>query len=116
MSSPITEDGRPVSPSLVLRVEEVCDRFEAEWKAGGRPRVEEFVGAAPEPGRTGLLRELLALQSSDWAFLATRQQAGPYPEERAAAHAEALELALEDEADADPALRNLAPVLAGWTP
>ena len=36
-------------------------------------------------GRPGdrALRELLALQSSDWAFLATEGSAGPYPLERA---------------------------------
>ena len=32
------------------------------------------------------LRELLALQSSDWAFLVTEELAGDYPRERAAAH------------------------------
>lgn len=60
------------------------------------------------------LRELLALQSSDWAFLATRQLAGEYPRERARAHAEALAVALEPEPSVEPSLRNLAPELAGW--
>ena len=59
------------------------------------------------------LRELLALQSSDWAFLVSRGGAGDYPLERLAGHAAALEAALESP-EADPALRNLAPVLAGW--
>ena len=63
-----------------------------------------------------VLRELLALQSSDWAFLATRQLAGQYPWERARGHAEALETALTGEPGGplDPALRNLAPALSGW--
>jgi 1,4-alpha-glucan branching enzyme len=60
------------------------------------------------------LRELLALQASDWAFLARRGLAGDYPRERARAHAQALSLALDPAAAADPALRNLAPDLAGW--
>ena len=60
------------------------------------------------------LRELLALQSSDWAFLTTRALAGDYPRERAAAHAEALERWLSDPAQKASALRNLAPELAGW--
>ena len=38
------------------------------------------------------LRELLALQSSDWAFLADRELAGDYPEQRAQLHADALAL------------------------
>jgi 1,4-alpha-glucan branching enzyme len=58
------------------------------------------------------LRELLALQSSDWAFQLTRESAGDYPLERADAHAAALERALADDDDG-PALRGLAPWLAG---
>jgi 1,4-alpha-glucan branching enzyme len=61
------------------------------------------------------LRELLALQSSDWAFLMTRDLAGDYPRERAAAHTAALAKALAGESDvADPRVRNLAPDLVGW--
>jgi 1,4-alpha-glucan branching enzyme len=56
------------------------------------------------------VRELLALQSSDWAFLVTRDTAGPYPRERFDGHAEALGAALADP-DAPPALHNLAPHL-----
>src|SRR4051794_1784304 len=41
------------------------------------------LGAAPSPRA---LRELLALQSSDWAFLIAAQTAGDYPRERVAAH------------------------------
>ena len=39
-------------------------------------------------------RELLALQSSDWAFMGTRALAGDYPDRRAAAHAADLDAAL----------------------
>jgi 1,4-alpha-glucan branching enzyme len=60
------------------------------------------------------LRELLALQASDWAFLAARGTAGDYPRERASAHACAFAQAMHDGAAAEPALRNLAPELAGW--
>jgi 1,4-alpha-glucan branching enzyme len=57
------------------------------------------------------LRELLALQSSDWAFMVTRELAGPYPRERADAHAAALDETLRLGSEAEPALRNLAPAL-----
>ena len=57
------------------------------------------------------LRELLALQSSDWAFLQTRAMAGEYPRERAAGHRAALEAALAG-ADDDGALAGLAPYLS----
>ena len=56
------------------------------------------------------LRELLALQSSDWAFLEWNGTAGPYPRERASGHAAALERFARD-ADGHPALHNLAPDL-----
>jgi 1,4-alpha-glucan branching enzyme len=54
------------------------------------------------------LRELMALQSSDWAFLIAAGTAGAYPRERAEGHRAALEQALGDP-KLDPALRNLAP-------
>jgi 1,4-alpha-glucan branching enzyme len=60
------------------------------------------------------VRELLALQSSDWAFLITNGLAGEYPRERARAHAAAFEQALADSGALEPGLRNLAPELAGW--
>ncbi len=62
------------------------------------------------------LRELLALQASDWAFLDSRRMAGDYPRERALAHAQALARALAGDEELRPAVRNLAPVLSGWSP
>ncbi|MGH2918427.1 MAG: 1,4-alpha-glucan branching protein domain-containing protein, partial [Solirubrobacteraceae bacterium] len=55
------------------------------------------------------VRELLALQSSDWAFLVSRDLAAPYGRERAAAHREVLDAALAAPGALDPGLRNLAP-------
>jgi 1,4-alpha-glucan branching enzyme len=60
------------------------------------------------------LRELLALQSSDWAFLAFRGTAGEYPRERASRHAELLDRALDEDPRLDQVLANLAPELVGW--
>jgi 1,4-alpha-glucan branching enzyme len=67
------------------------------------------LGARPSPR---VLRELLALQSSDWAFLRYHGTAGDYPRERAAGHHAAFTEALAGAAD--PALRSLAPALADW--
>jgi 1,4-alpha-glucan branching enzyme len=61
------------------------------------------------------LRELLALQASDWAFLHHRDLSGAYPEERAAGHAAALSSALADDPAAAGQLRGLAPWLEGWS-
>jgi 1,4-alpha-glucan branching enzyme len=49
------------------------------------------------------LRELLALQSSDWAFMLARELAGPYARERLAGHEAALSAALSQREDRDSA-------------
>jgi 1,4-alpha-glucan branching enzyme len=56
---------------------------------------------------TRALRELLALQASDWAFLASREAAGPYARERHRGHLEALEAALAEGGDGP--VHNLVP-------
>jgi len=58
------------------------------------------------------VRELLALQASDWAFMVSRRLAGEYPRQRAAAHAHELGAALASVGCPAPGLRNLAPHLA----
>ena len=62
-------------------------------------------GAADERA----VRELLALQSSDWAFLVSTNLAEPYGRERAAHHRAALGAALAAPGAHEPAVRNLAP-------
>ena len=62
-------------------------------------------GAADERA----VRELLALQSSDWAFLVSTDLAEPYGRARAARHRAALDAALAAPGAHEPALRNLAP-------
>ena len=65
-----------------------------------------------EPALERAARELLALQSSDWAFQVTRGLAADYPLQRVKTHADAHERALKDSGPVpDPALRNLAPQL-----
>jgi 1,4-alpha-glucan branching enzyme len=107
-----------------------ANRGVSSWGEGGDlrtwsgPEVADFawrartaelrVLAAREHASTRALRELLALQSSDWAFLASRDLAGEYPCGRAAAHAAALEEALASGTAASPGVRNLAPELSGW--
>jgi 1,4-alpha-glucan branching enzyme len=70
--------------------------------------------AAREHASSRALRELLALQASDWAFLAARDLAGGYPRERAAAHSAAIDEALASGTAESPDVRNLAPELSGW--
>ncbi|HEX3911434.1 MAG TPA: 1,4-alpha-glucan branching protein domain-containing protein [Solirubrobacteraceae bacterium] len=72
---------------------------EAELKA---------MALTPRAGRAAL-RELLALQSSDWAFMLTRGIAAPYARERLEFHRRGLVAALDaPEAGGAGATRNLA--------
>ena len=59
-------------------------------------------------------RELLAVQSSDWAFLDNRKQAGDYPYQRATLHAGQAYEALQSVPDEhlDSRVRSLAPDLS----
>jgi 1,4-alpha-glucan branching enzyme len=63
--------------------------------------------AAGREAGAAALRELLALQASDWAFMVSRELAAPYARERFARHVEGLERALTGGAASKP-LRNLA--------
>jgi 1,4-alpha-glucan branching enzyme len=68
----------------------------------------EVIAAGPRAARVAQ-RELLALQSSDWAFMLTRGLAAPYASERLAHHEDALQRALADPQAVDPSsIRNLA--------
>lgn len=83
-------------------------------------RVGEAVGSLPARQAERAVREMLMVQSSDWAFLDQRGQAGDYPFERATGHAEnAFEALQSAETNTgvpiDPRLRGLAPDL-GLTP
>ena len=82
---------------------EVAD---AVWAAR---RAELDVVAAGRDVPLHAVRELLALQSSDWSFQVTQGYAPPYGRERARAHAVAVAAALADPRSVDPELRNLAP-------
>jgi 1,4-alpha-glucan branching enzyme len=69
-------------------------------------------GLAPA-ARERVVRELLALQASDWAFLDGRRQAGDYPYQRATTHARALLDAIDSASPPpDARLRSLAPDLS----
>ena len=52
-----------LSTDELLRIDKICSQFEADLKAGKRPKVKDFVGYAPEPNRSVLLRELSAVDA-----------------------------------------------------
>jgi 1,4-alpha-glucan branching enzyme len=94
-----------------LRTWSAPDAADLAWL--GRSAELWALARGERPGDRAL-RELLALQSSDWAFLASSGTAGEYPRERARAHAESFHHALTHPDLVELRLRNLAPDLTGW--
>ncbi len=68
--SPINQSD---SPTRAVEINRICDRFEAQFRAGGRPTIESEIADADEPIRSQLLRELLAVE------LECRRSAGEAP-------------------------------------
>ncbi len=72
MSTTSSLDAAPLPPGDWQHVDEACDRFEAAWKAGQRPRIEDYLADLPETARPALLRELIAVEL-DYRRLAAEQ-------------------------------------------
>jgi WD40 repeat protein/tRNA A-37 threonylcarbamoyl transferase component Bud32 len=70
--SPQREGFLPLSQAQ--RINAVCGRFERAWRTGPRPNIEDYLSNTPEPERTALLRELIALD------MAYRRMAGEQPQ------------------------------------
>jgi serine/threonine protein kinase len=64
MSEPDTSDFGSSPLSLAMRVDQACDRFEAAWRAGQRPRIEAFLADVAATEQTAFLSALLALELS----------------------------------------------------
>ncbi len=52
----------PDALAAARRVHAVCERFEADSRAGARPRIEDYQGAVDGPTRALLVKELIALE------------------------------------------------------
>jgi 1,4-alpha-glucan branching enzyme len=98
-----------------LRTWDSPDVADLAWAAR---RLELRTVAAVAAGRLSeaasrrAARELVALQSSDWAFLDRRRLAGDYPFQRATAHGRALLEAIHSREPPEPRVRSLAPDLS----
>ena len=72
------DGNRPVVPETLSlfaarRINDGCERFEAAWRTGRRPCIEEHLDEVAEPARAGALFELLVLE------LELRREAGEQP-------------------------------------
>jgi WD40 repeat protein len=63
----VSDTIRAASPTAsdVRQIEQICDRFEAAWKADQRPELETYLRGASATVRGELLRHLVAL---DWEY------------------------------------------------
>jgi WD40 repeat protein/serine/threonine protein kinase len=73
MSAVSSQSASRLPLAQALRLNEACNRFELAWKAGRRPGIEDYLGDTPEPERSALARELVALD------IDYRRQAGEHP-------------------------------------
>jgi eukaryotic-like serine/threonine-protein kinase len=69
-------DSDSLAPEAAWRVEQICSRFEAAWKAGHRPLIEDLLGQVGDAERVSLLHELVALE------IACRRAAGEQPDQQ----------------------------------
>ncbi len=63
MGDPAKDSLARLDIDLARRIDEVCRRFEADWRAGHHPRIEEYFGEFNGAARASLAAELEALQS-----------------------------------------------------
>jgi serine/threonine protein kinase len=98
-----------LSVALAQQVDAVCNRFEAAWRAGQRPRLEDYLGDVPAPAQAALLRELLGLE------IDYRRRAGETPQ-AAEYHARFPDLtAVVHRVFHDPVAGHAAPVAGDET-
>jgi serine/threonine-protein kinase len=86
-----TQDDAPTPPRVLAHRERVCESFEAAWRTGARPRIEDFWD---DPADLTLFRELLFLELT----FRLRRGEQPQPEEyreRFPAHQGAVRAAFE---------------------
>src|ERR1700724_333299 len=62
MSEKSPPDDASVPLPAALRIDPVCDRFEAAWKGGAPRPIEDWLDGWHEPERTALARELVLLE------------------------------------------------------
>ena len=64
----------PLSATRAEELDRACDRFEAAWRAGERPRIEDYLAEAAGPSGRRCCGELLAARAASW-----RRRAGERP-------------------------------------
>src|SRR5262245_12588790 len=103
---------------LAHRIDEVCDRFEAGWRAGQRPRLEDYLDVGDTEARRALLRELLAAEVESRLRFGERPAPGEYsdrfPGDGPVVDAVFKGLGLTDTVPADEPDRPAPPAVPGF--
>jgi predicted Ser/Thr protein kinase len=81
----------PLSATQAEELDQACDRFEAEWRAGKRPNIEDHLAGIAEPLRSVLLGELTAVEVH-WRQRRGERPASDECQERFPARAPGVEL------------------------
>jgi serine/threonine protein kinase/WD40 repeat protein len=62
MSDPARDNLSALDIDLARRIDEVCRRFEADWREGRQPRIDDYLVDVLDEGRPALRAELSALE------------------------------------------------------
>ncbi len=62
MNEPTSPRFDDLDPDLARLIDTVCRRFEADWRAGNRPPIGDYLADLSDQGRSVLRAELAALE------------------------------------------------------
>src|SRR5262245_11012630 len=62
MNKSPSEELRTPTPAEVRQVDRICDRFEEAWRAGSKPRIEDYLVDVEDRIRSYLQHELMQLE------------------------------------------------------
>ncbi len=106
MSEQAASSTGPLLPPLPRHLDQVCDRFEAAWRAaeasGTSPRIEDYLEGLAEPEQADLLLELIALDATYRKLRGEMPQEDDYCASFPALNRTALAQALADHSGAQP--------------
>jgi hypothetical protein len=89
--------GESLSLEIEKQIDQICERFEADWKAGQHPRVEDYLTEVTGAGRQLLVKELLAVEIAYCRRAGENLQAEGYRKRFPDLSAEWLNRELEEE-------------------
>jgi hypothetical protein len=112
MSATLPTTDASLSPTMINGMDDACDRFEAAWKAGLHPRIEDYLEETAGPERSTLWHDLLVLE----LVYRRRQGERPTPEEYQARFPTQVNLVGKALGEADRTVHSPGRILPGGSP